>query len=53
MKTAYDNFHFLFSTYFHKFCNIAYKNILLYIQKQSNFILSFAIKITFQAKCLS
>jgi len=28
MKTAYDNFHKLFSTYFHKFSNAAYKNNL-------------------------
>jgi len=28
MKTAYDNFHKLFPTYFHKFSNIAYRNNL-------------------------
>jgi len=28
VKTVFDNFHKLFSAYFHKFSNIAYKNSL-------------------------
>jgi len=47
MKTAYDNFHMLFQTYFHKFFDLAYKSNLEHLQKEFNVIISFAINIAY------
>jgi hypothetical protein len=38
IKTVYDIFQMLFSTYFHMFSKIAYENSLWHISKQFNFI---------------
>jgi len=53
MRTTYDNFHKLFSTHFHKFSNIAYKNNLYYTQKQFNVIFCFTIEIVYASLYIS